>query len=300
MRFKGLDLNLLVALDVLLTHKNISYAADTINMSQSGMSSALARLREYFDDELLVLFGRNLALTPLAESLIVPVRAVLMSIDATIVTRPDFDPATDERTYRLLVSELTMLLLIPAVIRRLASEAPRMKIQLVAQYTPLETLERGDADLMLMPEQFLAHEHPSLRLYEEHYDCIVWSEAQKFGDTISLEEYLDAAHVTVQQGPNNLPAFDGWFLRQYGVQRKAEVITSNLTLPPLLVVGTDRIATVHRRLAVRAAAYLALRIIPPPVRIPPLQQMVQWHKSRSGDLGLMWLRNVLIEEASKV
>jgi LysR family transcriptional regulator, nod-box dependent transcriptional activator len=300
MRFKGLDLNLLVALDVLLAQKNISQAADSVNLSQSGMSGALARLREYFQDDLLVLVGRNLILTPLAESLVIPVREVLMSIDSTIVTRPTFDPATDERTYRILVSELTMLLLIPAVVRRLAQDAPHIKIELLAQHAPQEMLERGEADLMLIPEQFLAPEHPSRKLYEESYECVVWSENTRFGDTISFEEYIEAGHVTVQHGAHHAPAFDGWFLNQYGVSRKAEVVTSNLTFPPLLVVGTQRIATVHRRLATRVADYLPIRILTPPINIPPLQQMLQWHKNRSSDPGLMWMCEVLAEEASKV
>lgn len=300
MRFKGLDLNLLVALDVLLAQKNISQAADSVNLSQSGMSGALARLREYFRDDLLVLVGRNLVLTPLAESLVIPVREVLMSIDATIVTRPDFNPATDERTYRILVSELTMLLLIPTVVRRLAHEAPLIKIELIAQHSPQEMLERGEADLMLIPEQFLAPEHPRRKLYEESYECVIWSENNRYGDSLSFEEYIEGGHVTVQHGPNHIPAFDGWFLNQYGVLRKAEVTTSNLTFPPLLVVGTQRIATVHKRLATRAAAYLPIRILPPPINIPPLNQMLQWHKNRSSDPGLMWMCDVLAEEASKV
>jgi DNA-binding transcriptional LysR family regulator len=300
MRFKGLDLNLLVALDVLLAQKNISQAAESVNLSQSGMSGALGRLREYFEDDLLVLVGRNLVLTPLAESLIIPVREVLMSIDATIVTRPNFDPKTDERTYRILVSELTMLLLIPAVVRRLAHEAPNIKLELIAQYAPQEMLERGDADLMLIPEQFLSPEHPSRKLYEESYECVVWLESDKFGESITFEQYIDAGHVTVQHGSSHTPAFDGWFLNQYGVLRKTEVITSNLTFPPLLIVGTDRIATVHRRLAKKAADYLPIKIIRPPIDIPPLNQMLQWHKNRSSDPGLMWMCEILAQEAQNV
>jgi DNA-binding transcriptional LysR family regulator len=300
MRFKGLDLNLLVALDVLLAQKNISQAAESVNLSQSGMSGALSRLREYFQDDLLVLVGRCLVLTPLAESLVIPVREVLMSIDATIVTRPNFDPATDERTYRILVSELTMLLLVPAVVQRLAREAPNIKIELLAQHAPQEMLERGDADLMLIPEQFLAPEHPSRKLYEESYDCVIWSENDRYGESISFEEYIEASHVTVQHGPNHVPAFDGWFLNKYGVMRKADVVTSNLTFPPLLVVGTHRIATVHRRLAKKTAGYLPIRILPPPITIPPLNQMLQWHKNRSSDAGLMWMCELLVQEAQNV
>lgn len=301
MRFKGLDLNLLVALDALLTQKNISHAAETLHLSQSGMSGALARLREYFQDDLLVLMGRNLALTPLAETLVGPVREVLLRIDATIVARPDFDAATDESTYRLLVSELTMLLLVPPLIRRLASEAPRMCIELMGQSDrPVEMLERGEADFLLIPSQFASPDHPSHVLYEESYECVVSADNQRIGEKISFDDYLEAGHVAVQYGANRIPAFDGWFLKHFGVSRRTEVITSNLIFPPMLVVGTQRIATVHRRLAHMAASYLPIRVLPPPVEIPVLQQVVQWHKHRSADPGLLWLRGVLEEEARKI
>lgn len=301
MRFKGLDLNLLVALDALLTQKNISHAAESLHLSQSGMSGALARLREYFQDDLLVLMGRNLVLTPLAETLVNPVREVLLRIDATIVVRPEFDPLTDEGTYRLLVSELTMLLLMPPLVRRLAVEAPNVRLELLAQFDkPGEMLERGEADFLLIPSQFASEDHPSLVLYEERYDCVVSADNEKFGDTISFEDYLAAGHVAVQYGTSRTPAFDGWFLKHFGVARRTEVITSNLLFPPVLVVGTNRIATIHRRLAHMASSYLPVRILPPPVEIPVLQQVVQWHKHRSAEPGLLWLRGVLEEEAKKI
>ena len=113
MRFNKLDLNLLVVLNALLTECNISRAAEKIYLSQSATSSALARLRDYFDDELLVSSGRQLVLTPRAKELVEPVREVLMRIDSTIATQPQFDPATETRTFTILVSDYTMAVLVP-------------------------------------------------------------------------------------------------------------------------------------------------------------------------------------------
>ena len=82
MRFGRLDLNLLVALDALLTECSVSLAADRLCLSQSATSSALGRLRDYFGDELLVVRGRSMVLTARAESLVEPVRAVLEQVRA--------------------------------------------------------------------------------------------------------------------------------------------------------------------------------------------------------------------------
>jgi LysR family nod box-dependent transcriptional activator len=71
------DLNLLVALDALLSERNVTRAGNRLNLSQSAMSGALARLRHYFHDELLVPVGRQMALTPVADGLVEPVRDIL-------------------------------------------------------------------------------------------------------------------------------------------------------------------------------------------------------------------------------
>src|SRR5216683_3038973 len=104
MRFNGLDLNLLVALNALLTERSINRAAERMFLSQSAMSNALARLRDYFDDELLVPMGRQMVFTPRAESLVEPVCEVLMRIESTIATQPKFEPATESHQFTLLVS----------------------------------------------------------------------------------------------------------------------------------------------------------------------------------------------------
>ncbi len=86
------NLNLLIALDALLAEKNVTRAGARVHLSQSAMSGALNRLREFFNDELLVQVGRKMILTPLAEDLAGPVRDILLQVRATISTRPNFDP----------------------------------------------------------------------------------------------------------------------------------------------------------------------------------------------------------------
>ena len=103
MRFKKLDLNLLVALDALLTERNVTRAGERIYLSQSAMSNALSRLRQYFDDELLVPVGGKLELTPRAEVLHEAVKDVLLRIDTTVAAQPEFDPRTSDREFTMFV-----------------------------------------------------------------------------------------------------------------------------------------------------------------------------------------------------
>jgi len=137
-------------LNALLTECNISRAAEKIYLSQSATSSALARLRDYFGDELLVSSGRQLVLTPRAKELVEPVREVLMRIDSTIATQPQFDPATETRTFTILVSDYTMAVLVPPLLETLYRQAPGVRVSLRHQYDrqPADVLEQGDADFL--------------------------------------------------------------------------------------------------------------------------------------------------------
>src|SRR5688572_6354716 len=99
MDYKGLDLNLLVVLDALFAEKNITRTGERLHLSQSATSGALARLRDFFKDELLVHIGHKMALTPLAEDLVQPVRQALLQTERIIGTLPPFDPATSSRHF---------------------------------------------------------------------------------------------------------------------------------------------------------------------------------------------------------
>ena len=130
MRFNKLDLNLLVALDHLLHLRSVSGAAARMNMTQSAMSNALLRLRDYFDDELLVKIGRRMELTPRAEALKDAVRDVLVRVEWTIATTSEFDPAHSDRQFNVLVSDYTLATLIPQALALLPERGARRPVQL--------------------------------------------------------------------------------------------------------------------------------------------------------------------------
>lgn len=300
MRFNKLDLNLLVALDALLTERSVSRAADKLFLSQSAMSNALGRLREHFDDPLLVQMGRKMSLTPRAEVLIDPVRDILVRIEATVSSKPDFDALTSEREFSLLVSDYTITVLMPHLIELISQEAPNVRLRFVAQLTqPERMLERGTADFLVIPKGFCSHAHPLEVLYEEAFVCVVWNQSD-FGERITKEEYLQAQHVEVEIPGPNASTFDHWFLEKYGVVRKAATSTFSFASVPRLVVGTNRIATIHARLARQLSDSLPIRILDLPVEMPFMQQCAQWHTHHSSDPGIRWLRSMLYRAVARM
>lgn len=293
MHFNKLDLNLLVALDALLTELSISRAAERLHMSQPAMSNALARLRGYFDDPLLVQVGRRMETTPRAEALRDAVRDVLVRVDATITAQPRFDPAQSDREFNLLVSDFTLSVIGTHLLSLAAQQGATARFRFHSQVdNPQRALERGEVDILVIPSGYCSPDHPTETLFEESFSCVVWRESRlgRQGQ-LSFDEYMAAGHV-VMQPPGGM-TFESWFMQRYGTSRRVEITSFSFATAPSLVVGTERIATVHTRLGRLAAQYLPLRLLELPVPMPRMQQAIQWHKYRTQDPGLMWLRGLL-------
>jgi DNA-binding transcriptional LysR family regulator len=297
MRFNKLDLNLLVALDALLTERNISRAGQRIHLSQPATSNALARLRDYFQDELLIPQGRYLILSARAQELIEPVREILMRIDSTIATQPQFDPADAIKKFVILMSDYSASVFVPLLIHRLYAMAPGISLDLrLLNEKPLEQLEQNEVDLVIIPSQYVSDQHPTTPIFEENYVCVTWEGNTRIQDQLSFDDYVESGHVAASYSVSykKAPAFDSWFLERFGVKRRVEISAPTLATLPHMVIGTNRIATVHRRTALQAAKSLPIRLWAPPIDIPVMIQTLQWHKHRESDLALQWLRQQIL------
>jgi DNA-binding transcriptional LysR family regulator len=296
MRFNHLDLNLLVALDVLLEEQNITRAAERLHMTQSATSGVLGRLRTYFEDELLVQVGRKMQPTPYAMELTKPIREVLLTIQSSITAKPVFDPTTSKRHFRLVTSDYLISVLFAQVIQKIHQEAPNITFEMLGPGDNSgELLVRGEVDLMIVPERYIIEGHPSKLLFEEEHVCVVWQGNTQVGDSLTLEQYMEMGHVSVGFGRTRHMSIEEWFMNQYGFNRRLEVITNDFNTLPQLVVGTRRIATMHQRLAHLYAKYLPLRILQPPVKIPVMREFMLWHRSVDGDPMHRWLRDRISE-----
>jgi DNA-binding transcriptional LysR family regulator len=301
MNLRQLDLNLLVALDALLSDCNITEAGRRIHVTQSTMSGSLGRLREFFGDELLVPAGRRMIPTPLAESLAQPVREALLQIKTVLHAKPQFDPATSNRRFSLMMSDYVATVLMPEVLKRAEERAPSVSFEVQSNdvANPHEVVDRADVDFLIMPEHFLSAEHPSEPLYTEGYACLAWRDNPLVGSSLSREQYCKLGHVMLQY--RTRAAFlDEWFLSKSGIVRRAEVLASSFNAVPQLVVGTKRIATVHRRLAEFYAQYHPLKVLAVPYEIPQVIEALQWHRCFTDAPGHRWLHQLLVDAAQGV
>lgn len=296
MRHRKIDLNLIVALQVLLEARNVTRAALALHVSQSTMSGILNRLRESFDDPLLVPMGRHMRLTPLAESLMGPAQQAMAQVDALLDTQPVFDPATARRTVVMAASDYAVSTVLGDVLRSIAHEAPGLHFELVPP-TPAwsSEVDAGRLDYAICPAHLSSTHHPSAVLFEDDYTVMAWrgNTALQGPQALTLAAYQSLGHV-IYHAPNSRPWFEQWYLTEHGDSRRIEMQVSGFNLIPALLVGTERIATVPTRLARRAAETLPLRLLPLPMRVPPLTEVLQW--SRHHQVGALhtWLRGRLL------
>jgi len=300
MRFQRLDLNLLVALEALLAERSVSLAAERICLSQSATSSALGRLREYFADDLLVVKGRQMVLTARAEGLIEPVRAVLEQIRSTIAVQPAFDPATSDRKIRLMASDYLTEVLLANALTALLTDAPHMQFEIAPMADSIvDTLERGTVDILMTIDYAISADHPSQILFEDDYVVVGWTENPAMKSEISKELYFSLGHVTARFGMARTPVFEDWFVRRQSQQRRVEVVAPSFLAVPSFIIGSQRIATMHRRLATKLAAYLPLTIREVPIAIPRIREAVQWHISNNNDPAIRWVVERLMAVAAE-
>ncbi len=301
MKLSQFDLNLLVALDALLTEKNVTRAGIRIHLSQSATSAVLARLRAFFQDRLLVPVGGKMVLTPVAQGLVKPVRNLLLQAQATIATQARFDPRTSRRRFSVAVSDYATTVFMADALRNVQRLAPHLTFELVpTSERAVDALEAGTLDFLIAPDVFATKTHPKMPLFKDSHTVIAWSRNRHVENTLSLDEYLNLGHVAVHVGEGAAPNFDELFLRRLKYKRRAEVVTHSFDVVPHLVVGTNRIATVATRLATKYARFLPLRLLPLPVDVPPMTETLQWHKYHGNDPAYVWLREVLKREAANL
>jgi len=304
MQLNRFDLNLLIALDALLHEKNVTRAAERVFVSQPAMSAALQKLRDYFNDPLLVRVGRDMQLTPRGLSLVEPVREALLRIQITLGTQPTFDPAKVERSFTVICSADAHLRVMPGALRRVVREAPGVQCHLEQfSETTLSRLEYGDADLYLgmnMLTVLGARAFPEwLRVVDirpVEWVCVVSANNPRVNEELTEQQFRSLPHVIGWPQSHSVP-LEEYIRRLLNVEINVRATVQSLVEIPFLLQGTELIATLPERVATRLNDVAPVKIFPMPLRVPETREVLVWHKRNEPDPGHAWLRELLIEVA---
>tara|TARA_B110001454_G_scaffold216797_3_gene240733 strand:+ start:4593 stop:5543 length:951 start_codon:yes stop_codon:yes gene_type:complete len=294
------DLNLLVSLDMLLTERSVTRAADRLCVTQPALSGSLQRLRYHFDDPLLVRVGREMELTPKARALIEPVRSALLQIGGVLETQATFDPTTNARTFRIAMSDYCVLVFLPFVTRILAAEAPKIRVVVENVFGPsFLRLEGGETDFIithgdrknfgrLWSDTGLV----SQPLFADSFTSAV-ADNHPVGDTLNIDDYTKYPHALADFG-SELKTVEETEMTRHGIN-----ITDILLIPSFAgllfqLSGTEYIVTVQRMLAELFAKMLPIRLLDPPVEIRPVVETLIWHSRNDIDPAHVWFRTILL------
>lgn len=301
MRFNGLDLNLLVAFDALMTEPNLTAAARRINLSQPAMSAAVARLRTYFHDELFTMMGRKLVPTPRAEALAAPIREALSHIQLSIISPDGFKPAESNRRFRIILSDFMMTVFLRKVVDRVALEAPAVSFDLLPpEEDPDQLLRRGEIDFLVCPELFMSRTHPKMPLFDERCVYVGCRFNKQLNKPLTLERYLSIGQVAAKFGRTIRPSYDEWLLLEHDLKIRIEVAVPGFSLIPPLLLGTDRIATMPSRMFKHFENTMPLRTIQAPLPVFAFTETVQWPALHNADPASIWMRSIFLQEASRI
>jgi DNA-binding transcriptional LysR family regulator len=296
-----LDLNLLVAFDALLTERSVTRAAARIGLGQSAMSHNLGRLRALFGDELLTRGPDGMRPTPRALALLDPVRVTLAQIQAAVLQREAFDPATAERTFRVGLADSIEVAIVPSLMARLRSEAPRVALRLrpLNRLTILDALDIGALDLGIGVFGHGQVHHKRRPLYTDRFLCLFNPALLGFEQPISLENYLSVPHVLTSLGDDAHGAVDE-ALAKLKLKRTVALVTPGFLAVPFVVARAPLITTMPLRLARYFAEAFQLATSPAPVELPSLAVSLLWHASFDHDPGHIWLRQTIAAVAAEV
>lgn len=287
-----LDLNLLVAFDVLIAERNVTRAAERLSVGQPAMSASLARLRKFFGDPLLVREGRSLTPTPTALELVGPIRDALDTIESTVRATREFDPRTDQRTFALMASDYVLLVMLRPLLAELEKEAPKLRLNVrPATSDAAERLARSDLDLLILPTELAAPgaDVRSAPLFTEEFVVAVDRDHPDVGDHITEEQFRTLPYLAYDGAPGM--TISELRLRRLGIDRHADVYTQSFVIQPLMLPGTRLVAVLHQRLAASFAPHLPIRLLEPPFDFPPMTEAMFWSPRTDADPAHRWLRD---------
>jgi DNA-binding transcriptional LysR family regulator len=293
-----LDLNLLLAFDALRIEGSVSRAAGRVGITQSGMSRALARLRDRFGDPLFVRAQNRMVLTPFAEVLAQSVSRALDILAAGMSAQAPFDPATAQRTFTIATADYCEAVFLPALLDRLRREAPGIRINSIPTLPgDAEALTRGDADLVIaLRIESRADLRTQKLIHEEFASVVRIGHPALVRGEIPLADFLAHGHVVVApHGRPGSPIDDA--LAKQGVARATVVRLQGFMAALALIEGTDLITTLPRQLASRMASRFHLQVVAPPIALDGFDLTLNWHERCQEDPGHRWLRRLWTEIA---
>lgn len=290
-----INLNLLVALKILLQEKNVTNAAKKLFITQAAMSKNLSSLREIFKDELLLREKNKMVLSDYAQSLVPRLNQIIEELSSFIENGQHFDPMTSQRSFTIGMSDYVCSIILPKITKLLAKNAPGIKVKVVStdHVTDLVSFNNGQLDLAIGKSISSISGIKKHLLFEDNGICIVGLNhplAKK--KKISLEEYLGFEHVAILRSDNpDRPKLIDNALAEISVERRIAIELPYVE--PIFQIVQDSnqlIGSMPEEIAQHYRNQYQFKIFPLPFALKPMEYYLLWNHRSDNDLGHKWLR----------
>lgn len=294
MVFDRMDLNLVRVFIAVYETSSVTLAADRLFVTQPSVSYALSKLRELFGDPLFVRGAEGMAPTVCAQSVYLKFREGLALIKDGCDVLRSFDYAESDRLFRVSMSDIGELAFLPPLMAALQATAPQVRLEVVNP--PVDQipalLASGQIDLAIGNLPSISDLTRSVRIFEEHYVCLLSPRHPLAGSALTLEAYLAARHAYVPAASSGHHVIEQ-ALQERGLRRSIYLRIPHFTALPTLLANSDLIVTMPSRAARILARYEDLQMLPLPVDLPRLEVRMHWNEKRESNAALAWFLEVV-------
>lgn len=296
LNIKDIDLNLLVVFQEIFQERHISKVAHHLNLSQSAVSNALARLRKTFDDALFVRTSKGMQPTPLAQQLAEPISTALKNIARALNQYEHFDVKTSQRHFTIAMTDIGEMYFMPLLIAYCKQHAPHIKITSVRAHNVnlMQEMETGHIDVAVGAFDALSGALFQRRLFKQNYVTMFREGHPSCREGITMRQFLAEDHLLVSSKESPYDKIN-LSLEKAGIAASAHYTVPHFSSVPYIICSTDLLVTVPEKLALSAKMAFNLQYTKPPLRLPSLQTNVFWHRRFAQDEGNMWLRASLVD-----
>lgn len=294
--WKGIDLNLLIALQALYKTNSVSKAAERCFVSQSAMSHSLQRLRKLFDDPLFERVGSRMEPTERAIELSHSVDLLLAQIQTDILRAKPFNPETYDGVWKIGLTDYAEQMFGPSLFDTIKGLAPQSKVALfnVNRANYQQVYESEKLDVVIGSFGDVVKRYNTQLLYTEQHVCLYDSKVCQFSDSMSLLEFTSVEHALVSPNGAMSTGVDKK-LEEHGLQRRVSIVSSNFLTVKNLIQGRKLICIVPRLVATQQSLNSSIKAVPPPIEVPDFDIQLMYRRGLSQDNKNKFIRDLVSE-----
>ena len=294
-----LDLEWLILFDEIYKTGSVSRAAEKRGLAQGTASIALNKLRTHFADKLFSRTSSGMQPTPYAQKIYPVLREAIALLDKASGVREVFDPGTADRTFRISITDISEIVLLPALLNHLRRLAPKVRIEAESISTDSpRRLESGEVDIAVGFMPRLEAGFYQQTLFTQDFVCLAACSHPRVKGKLGKAAFLREGHIVVSSSGTGHSIIEKVFAK-HGIKRDVALRLPSFLGVARIVAQTELLVIVPRRLGDMLALQENVAVLDPPVKLPSYSVKQHWHERFHADPANVWLRRTLSELFSR-